>query len=170
MPNKINLQADLRKLSGRKVKTLRRQGIIPANVYGREIKSVSIQVPVKEFQAVLAKTGETGILDLTVAKEAKSRPVLVHQVQTHPVSGEFLHVDFRQVDLTKKIIVKVPVEVSGTAPAVAKGGVLIQLIHELEVEALPRDLPDKFTVAVIKLRSEERRVGKECRSRWSPYH
>ncbi|MCX6817024.1 MAG: 50S ribosomal protein L25 [Candidatus Beckwithbacteria bacterium] len=151
MPNNLKLKAEPRKISGRKVKQLRRQGIIPANIYGKDVKSLSIQIPAKEFKAVFAKAGETAILDLEIIKEAKPRPVLIHSVQQHPVTDEILHADFHQVDLTKKVVVAIPVEVSGIAPATTKGGVLIQLIHETEVEALPRDLPEKFMIDVSKL-------------------
>ena len=151
MPVALKLKADPRKISGRKVKQLRREGLIPANIYGKDVKSLSIQIPVKDFKAVFTKAGETSILDLAITKETKSRPVLIHFVQQHPVTDEILHVDFRQVDLTKKVTVEIPVEVTGVSPAVTLGGVLIQLIHEVEVEALPRDLPDKFILDVTKL-------------------
>lgn len=151
MPDKLKLKVNSRKLTGRKVKQLRAQGILPANIYGKGIKSVSIQQPLKEFTAAFKKVGETGILELIVDKETKPRPVLVHHVQQQPVTEEILHVDFRQVDLTETVTVKIPVEISGEAPAITKGGVLIQLINEVEVEALPADLPDKFTLDVSHL-------------------
>ncbi len=151
MPNKLKLKVDARKLIGRKVKQLRAQGILPANIYGKRLKSISIQLPLKDFAAVFKQVGETGILELVVNKETKTRPVLVHHVQQHPVSDEILHVDFRQVDLTETVTVSIPVEISGEAPAITKGGVLIQLINQVEVEALPADLPDKFTLDVSKL-------------------
>lgn len=151
MPDKLKLKVSSRKLTGRKVKQLRAQGILPANVYGKGVKSVSIQQPLKDFIVAFKKVGETGILELFVDKETKPRPVLVHHVQQHPVTDEILHVDFRQVDLTETVTVKIPVEITGEAPAITKGGVLIQLINEVEVEALPADLPDKFTLDVSKL-------------------
>lgn len=151
MADKLKLKVDSRKLTGRKVKQLRREGILPANIYGKGVKSVSVQLPGKDFAAVFKQVGETGILELTVSKETKTRPVLVHHVQQHPVTDEILHVDFRQVDLTETVTVKIPVEITGEAPAIAKGGVLIQLINEVEVEALPADLPDKFVLDVSHL-------------------
>lgn len=151
MSEKLKLKVDLRKITGRKVKKLRRDNLIPANISGRKIKSLAIQVGKKDFKAAFAKVGETGILELTIAKETKTRPVLIHFVQVHPVTEEILHVDFRQVDLTEKVSVAVPVEVIGVSPAIAKGGVLIQLIKEIEVEALPNDLPEKFILDTSKL-------------------
>ncbi|MCG2691412.1 50S ribosomal protein L25 [Microgenomates group bacterium] len=151
MSDKLKLKVNSRKLTGRKVKQLRAQGTIPANIYGKGVKSVSIQQPLKDFAVAFKQVGETGILELVVDKETKTRPVLIHNVQQHPVTGEILHVDFRQVDLTETVTVKIPIEISGTAPAITKGGVLIQLINEVEVEALPADLPDKFTLDASSL-------------------
>lgn len=151
MSDKLKLKVNSRKLTGRKVKQLRAQGTIPANIYGKGVKSVSIQQPLKDFAVAFKQVGETGILELVVDKETKTRPVLIHNVQQHPVTGEILHVDFRQVDLTETVTVSIPIEISGTAPAITKGGVLIQLINEVEVEALPADLPDKFTLDVSQL-------------------
>ncbi|MFH0942724.1 MAG: 50S ribosomal protein L25 [Candidatus Beckwithbacteria bacterium] len=151
MPDNPKLKVAARNLTGRKVKQLRRQGTLPANLYGKGIKSVSIQLPIKDFNAVFAVAGETGIIDLAVAKETKVRPVLITNVHTHPVTDEIIHVDFRQVDLTKAIMVHIPVEIIGESPAISKGGVLIQLINEVEVEALPADLPEKFILDVSHL-------------------
>ncbi|MDZ7587583.1 MAG: 50S ribosomal protein L25, partial [Patescibacteria group bacterium] len=151
MPDKLKLKVDSRKLIGRKVKKLRREGTLPANIYGKGVKSVSIQLSGKDFASAFKQVGETGILELFIGKETKARPVLVHHVQQHPVTDEILHIDFLQVDLTKTVTVKIPMEIIGEAPAITKGGVLIQLINEVEVEALPADLPDKFTLDVSKL-------------------
>lgn len=151
MSAKLKLKVSSRKNIGRKVKKLRRQGILPANIYGKGTKSLSIQLPLKEFAAAFKQAGETGILELVVDKDTKTRPVLINNVQQHPVTDEILHVDFRQIDLTKTVTVNIPVEIIGIAPAISQGGVLIQLINEIEVEALPADLPDKFTLDISKL-------------------
>jgi large subunit ribosomal protein L25 len=153
MPSKNpTLTSEPRKILGRKVKQLRREGLLPANIYGKDVKSLSIQLSAPDFTKVFAQVGETGLIDLTVKGEKSSRPVLVHHFQIHPVSDLPIHVDFRQVDLKQKIAASVPVEITGEAPAVAqKGGVLIQPISEIEVEALPADFPDKFTIDVSSL-------------------
>lgn len=151
MSSSPKLNAKKRTLTGRKVKNLRRQNLLPANIYGKDVKSLAVELPEKEFTAVFKTAGETKIVELSVDKEAKSRSVLIANVQRHPVSDVFLHVDFRQVDLTKKVVVAVPLELTGEAPAVIKGGVLVKLINELEVEALPNDLPDKISVDISHL-------------------
>ncbi len=144
------LQAEKRKILGRKVKKLRREGILPANLYGKGIKSESIQVSLKDFQKIYQEVGETGLIDLEI--DSTIRPVLIRNVQVHPVKGEPLHADFRYVSLTEKTTVSVPIEISGESPAVEQGiGVLIQPISELEVEALPQDLPERLVVDISKL-------------------
>jgi large subunit ribosomal protein L25 len=148
--DKITLKAEKRELLGRKVKSLRRDGILPGNVYGKKEKSLAIQVELKEFQKVFDNAGETGLLDLQVDKASK--PVLIDNVQEDPVTNQFLHVDFRQVDLKEKITAEVPIEIVGESPAVKQGlGTLVQHIDEIEVEALPTDFPDKFEIDVTKL-------------------
>src|SRR3990172_275186 len=151
MADKLKLKLEPRKTLGRKVRSLRREGLLPGNIYGKGVKSLSVQTSLKEFQDVFAKAGETTIVELSIAKETKPRPVLIHQVMVDPVSGQFLHADFQQVDLSKAVKVAVPIELTGEAPAVKEGGVLVQLLNEVEVEALPADLPDKFTVDVSGL-------------------
>ncbi len=151
MPDKITLKIQKRKVTGRKVKKLRDKGIIPANIYGKDVKSLAVELPVKDFHAAFKQAGETNIIDLMVDKDAKARPVLVSDIHRHPVTDYYLHVDFHQVDLTKKVAVNIPVELKGEAPAVSKGGVLIHQINEVEIEALPADLPDKFELDLSKL-------------------
>lgn len=151
MADELKLGAQKRILTGRKVKRLRREGWLPGNIYGRGVKSLAVAVPMKEFAAIWQRAGETNVVSLVIDKEAKLRPVLIHNVQQDPVTDDQLHVDFHEVDLTKKVTVMVPLEVFGESPAVAKGGVLVKLVNELEVEALPADLPDKIAVDVSGL-------------------
>lgn len=138
---KITLKSEKRELFGRKVKRLRKAGKIPANIFGKKIKSEAVSIDNKEFIEVFEKAGETQIIDLT------GKPVLVSNTQVDPISGEYLHIDFRQVDLTEKIEAMVPVEIEGESPAEKQNlGTVVQQIHEIEVEALPTDLPEKIIV------------------------
>ncbi|PIZ46267.1 50S ribosomal protein L25 [Candidatus Woesebacteria bacterium CG_4_10_14_0_2_um_filter_44_9] len=146
------LKAERRKLVGRKVKTLRREGILPANIFGKKIKSTSIQVNTDELKKVYKEVGETTLLNLQLAGEKEDRPVLIANIQKEPVSDAFIHVDFHQVDLKEKVEAKVPVELTGESPAEKQGiGTVVVYINEIEVEALPTDLPEKFTVDTSKL-------------------
>ena len=144
------LSAKPRKVLGRKVKKLRREGVLPANLYGKKIKSQALELPAAEFLKVFKEAGETSLVDLKIGQ--KTQPVLIHNLQVHPVTDEPLHVDFHQVSLTEKTTADVPIEVRGDAPAVEqKKGILIQPLAEVEVEALPADLPDHLVVDVSKL-------------------
>lgn len=143
----IPLSAQKRTVLGRKVKTLRRDGIIPAHVFGHKVKTIHVQVKASDFGKVFEKAGETGIIDLAVDGEKK--PVLVRNIQTHPVSDIPLHVDFYQVNLSEKVAVKVPIEIIGESPAVEKKiGLLLTPLSEVEVEALPADLPENIAVDI----------------------
>lgn len=154
----ILLTAQKRTVLGRKVKTLRKQGIIPAHVFGHKIKTEHVQVKESEFLKVFEKAGETGIIDLAV--DSQKKPVLVRNVQIHPVTDNPLHIDFYQVNLSEKVKVNVPLETVGESVAVEKKvGLLLTPVAELEIEALPTDLPEKIEVDVSKLEN----VGDEIK-------
>lgn len=146
------LVVDERTVTGRKVKALRREGILPANLYGQGIKSQGLQVDYQSFFSIFEKTGESGLIDLFVGQAKTACPVLVGDIQVDPVTDKILHVDFRQVDLTKKTQVAVPIELIGQAPGAEGGeGVLIQTLLEVEVEALPEELPDRLEADISSL-------------------
>ena len=150
--NKIKLLVEKRKLVGRQVKLLRKDSVLPANIYGRKVKSLAVQVDLKSFLPVLKEAGEAGLVELKVKGEDKIRPVLIHNIQYHSVSDQPLHADFYQVNLKEKVTTKIPVELVGESPAVkSKVGILIQPLSEIEVEALPTDLPEKIEVDISKL-------------------
>lgn len=143
---KITLKSEKRSVFGRKVKNLRLGGLIPANVFGKNIDSEAVTVDAKEFEQVFKAAGETQIIDLS------GRPVLVSNITYDPVTENYLHVDFRQVDLKEKISAQVPVETEGESPAEKQSlGTVVQQIDELEVEALPADLPEKIVVDISGL-------------------
>lgn len=144
------LTATHRTETGKKVKHLRRDGRIPATVYGKSVKSASISVSADEFLSVYEKAGETGLIELAIDNQKRS--VLVHSVQRHPVSHSALHVEFHQVDLKEKVHANIPIEHTGESPAIAQHlGVLLTVLSEIEVEALPTDLPEKITVDISRL-------------------
>jgi large subunit ribosomal protein L25 len=147
---KTILRAEKRKIEGRKVKNLRKEGILPGNVYGKKIKSQAVQVGLKDFEKIYKEVGETGLLMLGIGDEEK--PVLIHNLQLNPVSDAPIHVDFLQVDLKEKVEADIPVELAGESPAEKQAiGTVVQYINEIKVEALPTDLPEKFEVDVSSL-------------------
>jgi large subunit ribosomal protein L25 len=150
---KLKLQLEKRKVTGRKVKKLRREGVLPANIYGKNIKSQAVQLDLKSFLPVFQEVGETGVVNLRLKGETKTRPSLIHNVQFDPVTGRPLHADFYQVSLKEKVTAGIPIELVGESAAVKeKIGILIQPLDEIEVEALPTDLPEKFELDIGKLK------------------
>lgn len=158
MPD-VTLQAQRRTLTGKKVGRLRRQGLIPGNIYGRGIESIAVQLEVRALSAALAHAGNTTVVDLHVASNGSDgaggsagHPVLIEHITRHPVTGHVLHVDLRQVDLNRVIRAAVPVTLVGEAPAVeSAGGVLVHPMDSIELEALPRSLPHEILVDVSVL-------------------
>lgn len=151
------LKAEKRKVLGRKVKKLRRGGVLPANIYGKKIKSLAIKLPSVDFEKVYKAIGETGIVKIIIGKQ--KRAVLVSNVQLDPVTDKPLHVDFHQVDLKEKTTADVPIELVGKSPAEKQSlGTVVQYIDEIEVEALPKDLPDKFEIDLSKLTEVDQAV------------
>ncbi len=147
---KLELKASPRKVVGRKVKKLRREGIIPANIFGKKVKSSAISIDANEFEKLFKEAGETTLVDLELGKTAKA--VLIRNVQVHPVDGQILHVDFQEVDLKAKVTAQIPVEIVGESPAEKQGlGTVVQHTDEIEVEALPTELPEKFEVSASEL-------------------
>jgi len=127
--------------------SLRQAGQIPAVFYGIKNKPVSLLVDYLPFEKVFAEAGENTVLSLEIGN--KKEQVLVKDVQYHPVTDRFLHVDFLAIDVTKKITAMIPFEFVGVSKAVKdEGGVLVKSIDEIEVECLPTDLPKEIEVNV----------------------
>ena len=139
---RYQLTAEPRKITGKQVKKLRREGIMPANVYGKDIKSQSLQLPQVEFDKVFEEAGETGVIDLSYGTE--TIPVLVHNIHTD-YRNRVLHADFFKVNLKEKVKATIPLEFVGEPKAVVDElGLLMEITPEIEVEALPTDLPEKI--------------------------
>ncbi|MBI2641689.1 50S ribosomal protein L25 [Candidatus Roizmanbacteria bacterium] len=155
---KVNLQVQPRTVVGKKVKKLRREGLVPGSIYGPEFKSQSVSVNYKDFTHAYKIVRETGVVYLNLDKN--ELPVLIKNVQHHPVSDIILHVDFRKIDLKKKIQTHVPVKVIGQSEAVAqKGGILLTLSNTLLVESLPQDIPPFIEVDISRLKE----IGQEIK-------
>lgn len=141
----IKLQAEKRTVVGKHVKTLRRQGLLPAVVYGAGIEATPIQLNARETAKVLDAISGSTLVELDLGKEKYQ--VLVRDVQREVIHREPLHVDFLKVAMDVLIRATVPVELVGEAPVVRDlAGVLVTGLTEVEVEALPADLPDRVTV------------------------
>ena len=156
---KEKLSVRKRTILGKKVKKLRKQGIVPAALYGKKVKSLSLEIDLKTLRQVYNKTGESGLIELLIEGEKEERPVLIHNLQTDPLTEQILHTDFYQVDLKEKVTSTVPVVAKGEAPAVVeRRGVLLQPLSEVEVEALPQDLPDHLEANIERLTEVDQAV------------
>ena len=145
-----SVKANKRTALGRKVRALRKAGVVPANIFGKKIKSLAIQIEVKSLKDVLKKAGETNLIDVVIEGE-KTHPVLVAGYSQDPVDGSLLHVDFHEVDLNVKTTAMVPLKAVGESEAVKAGNVLVLQRNEIEVEALPADLPNEIEVDITTL-------------------
>jgi large subunit ribosomal protein L25 len=146
------LSAEARSATGKGVnRKLRVGGRIPAVVYGKGREAQSVSLDPKALETLLHKSGAglNTLIDLSVA--GRTDTVLVKELQRHPVHGKFLHVDFFKVDLTQKITVSVPIHFVGKAKGVEFGGILDHPLRELEVECLPRAIPEFVEVDVSAL-------------------
>jgi large subunit ribosomal protein L25 len=146
----LELVAQPRTQFGREVKQLRVKGLVPGELYGFGVKIEHVSVPMKEFMKLYKKAGESTLVDLMI--DGKKHPVLINDVQFNPITDEIESVDFYQVRLDQKIRLKVPVNFVGEAPAVKeKGGVLVKALSEIEVEALPTEIPHQLEVNLKSL-------------------
>lgn len=142
---------DLRQITGKKVGQLRRQGIVPGNVFGRGLPSVAVQAPLKELREAFRERGRNAIVEAQIKGEDGTRAVLLREVQRHPVTDEVLHVEFYQIDLTRRVHAQVEVALTGDSEAVRLGGVLVNPLAHIEVEALPNEIPERFEVDISVL-------------------
>jgi large subunit ribosomal protein L25 len=145
------LEAEERPEQGsRNARRLRRQGYVPGIVYGGGGECQSFKVGTRELRAALVAGG--AVIDLKVGGAA-TRPVIVKDQQNHPVRGEILHLDLLEVNLRQTIQTAVRVDLTGAedAPGVSEGGIISQETNELNIEALPTDIPEAITVDVSHL-------------------
>lgn len=146
-----------RDVFGKKLKKLRRENILPANIYGKGVKSLAVQLPYKEFERVYKEVRETGLIDVQIDGQVK--PSLIHNVQRDHLNNTTLHADFYQVDLKEKVTTMVPILITGVAQAVSdKLGLLLQPLSQVEIEALPEDLPENIEVNVEHLASVNEQI------------
>jgi large subunit ribosomal protein L25 len=151
----IELRAKPREESGKEyAKKLRKNGFVPAVLYGPETKTLALEVETKSFLSLLrGGLGENVIITLLLDdKKDSQRKVLVREVQRDPVTGAILHLDFHQISLTKKLTIQVPIHLMGTPVGVDDGGILQHALRDLEIECLPTTIPEKIEVDVSHLK------------------
>lgn len=149
----IQLKAEPRTVLGKKVKLLRRQGLVPANLYGHRVASRALQIPERVVEFTIGRASRAALFSLDIG-DGEPRTVLVKEIQRHPTTAKPLHVDLYQVAMSEKLSAVVPLHFVGEAPAVRDfNGTLVHNLTEIEVEALPSDLPTAIDVDVSGLKT-----------------
>jgi large subunit ribosomal protein L25 len=155
---KILLKTETRDTEHRTAKALYRNGLIPAELYGHNVKNLHLSLNQIEFEKVLRKAGESTIIELQLP-EGGARSVLIQDVERHYLTSAPIHVDFYEVKMTEKLTATIPIEFIGEAPAVkVMGGTLVKVLNEVEVECLPGDLPHQFDVDISVLDNFDKQI------------
>jgi large subunit ribosomal protein L25 len=148
---KLTLKAEKREISGKHVKRIRAEGMVPAVLYGKEAETTLLQIESKALHSTLAKAGGNTLISLQMGKK-ESVPTLAREVQRDKIRHNILHVDFLQVVMTEKITAEIPLALIGSAPGVDDhGGILVHAMDSLNVECLPGDLPSTIEVDISSL-------------------
>lgn len=144
----MELEATKRQATGKSSRRLRREGRLPAIVYGNRVTTTPVDVDARQFERVLARAGRTHLIDLVV-DNGRPRKVLVKEVQLSPRRRELLHVDFHQVSLRERLQVEVPITFVGEAEPVRMGlADVLPVLHALRVECVPTRIPDAIEIDV----------------------
>ena len=147
---KLVINAEKRDVIGKKVGVLRREGNLPGVIYGHNVKAQPILMNLKDASKILGQTTASTIINLIL--DGKEVAALVREKQKDYLRNQFIHVDFQAVSLTEKLRAKVNIELTGIAPAVRNfNGVVVEGVNAISVEALPSDLPERFTVDISHL-------------------
>ncbi len=150
MMEEVLLQASKRNVVGKQVKTLRREGILPAIVYGRGISTIPISLNARNANQILSAISSSSLVVLVIDEEKHT--TLVREKQRDPVTGIVLHIDFHEVSMTEKLRTNVMLDFQGESLAVKElMGVLVIVLESLEIECLPQDLPDRIVADLSTL-------------------
>lgn len=148
----VELAAEKRTVLGKKVKTLRSEGLVPGVMYGHDFDSLSLQFDVHDLRHLLQHVGGSQLVAIKVKGQDEPEMALVRDVQRDPIMGTFLHVDFYRVDMSERITAEVPLLTTGTSPIIEeREGILLQGLSSIEIECLPGDLVDALEVDLSEL-------------------
>lgn len=146
----MELRATTRTVFGKRVKGLRREGVIPAEMFGHNIPNLHLSVHEKDFVKIYRTAGENTVVDL-ITEDGGKNPVLILNVERDSISQKILAVNLYRVRMDEKIKTKVPINFEGEAPAEKNSLVVVKVLDEIEIEALPQDIPHRFTVSLSTL-------------------
>ena len=165
----LSLKAKIRNKFGRKTNFLRKEGVLPAVLYGEKLKNLSLEIEEKEFEKVFQEAGESSLISLEIldpsgrtrveGKSPKKVQVLIHDTAQDPITDKFLHVDFYHPSAKKEIEVEIPLVFEGTAAAVKElDGTLVREIQQVEVKGLAQNLPREIKVNIEVLKTFEDKI------------
>ena len=158
MADKVTLELENRTVLGKKVNRLRREGLIPATVYGKGVGPFAVQMDALTFAKTYRRAGRTALIELQIPGQAK-QSAFVHALQRHPVSRAITHVDCPVVDLRIEITVEVPIHIVGESELVERGDALLnQVLTTVDVRALPAELPHAIDVDISGLDSFDKSI------------
>lgn len=158
MADRILLALENRTLLGKKVNRLRREGILPATVYGKGVGPFAVQMNARAFGDIYRRAGRTTLIDIQIPGQSQMS-AFIHTLQRHPITRDITHVDLRVVDLRIEITVAVPLHIVGESILVERGdAVLNQVLTAVEVHALPTDLPSHVEVDISALDSFDKTI------------
>lgn len=147
----LELKAEARQAVGKQVKQLRRQGYVPAVVYGQNMESSPIQIEQKALQKVLTQAGTHQLIALQIGKK-KAQMTLARDIQRDAIKRSYMHVDFYAVNMKEKVTASIPLVIEGVSAAVKDlNGILLQGLNEVEIECLPADLVAAIAVNIESL-------------------
>jgi large subunit ribosomal protein L25 len=149
----VEIQIEPRETGAKgRARRARKNGKLPGIFYGPKSEAVALEVDRKEFMSRVADLEGSHLIRIKSASPALADKVaLVKELQYHPVTGEIIHADLYEVDLSERIRVKVPLHFVGKAAGVVRGGILQPIVREIDVECLPMDIPEFFNVEVSAL-------------------
>ena len=163
MKQEITITAELRDSRGKnEARRLRVAGKIPAVVYGARQQSVAVAVSPKDVNRILrSKSGHNTIFNVDI-RGLENTPVMIVDWQKDPVKDNLLHADMKRIDLTQRIVVKVPVHTTGEPKGVKQEDGLLELVaREIEIECLPEEIPEEFVIDVVELMLGQSRRASE---------
>jgi len=148
----LTLKLSPRTIEGKKVRTLRRRGIVPVHFYGQGTGSLALQVEAGVLQSLISRAGMSIPVAVVLDEQDSENICFIREVQRHPVTEDLLHVDFMRVDVSRKVTVDVPINLVGKAPGAEDlGGILLQTMQSLSVESLPMSIPMSFDLDITGL-------------------
>lgn len=147
----LELRADPREITGKRVKTLRQKGFVPGIIYGHNIDPIPVQFDNHELNSALGRAGTSSTVQVHIKSEEDPLTAIFRDVQFHPIRRNIIHVDLQALDITETVRVPVTVVLVGEPPAIEEGGVLLQILNELDIEALPTALIPSLEVDVSSL-------------------